>query len=373
MGGNRVKDNNDFKNFLIGLNGIDDKSTYELAKFKNSSDFLLYCKNRSKKINLYFDTFKKQFKTSKIFNQFIKDYIKYESLNTLLVYPSWHALQNKINKDSLKLIDNYYAFLEEYNMGDGTSFSTMHVQFLNNYYNYVTQHPKEAVIKVNNYISKGDIILAANVWKNLILQKTSGFTRNLFLTRFYQDIIEGKQLRLFDAIYDSTDLTDSYFTSIIDRNYKLAQDFLANQNTNGANLKKINSEIVKDLLDTITTKYANKVIYIDFWATWCSPCLAEIPNSKLLQQEYKDKDIVFLFLANRSSEDAWKATIANKELTGEHILLTNDQYNILAAKFNITGIPHYVLIDKQGNIISKNAPRPSPKNQIKLEINRLLK
>jgi thiol-disulfide isomerase/thioredoxin len=206
----------------------------------------------------------------------------------------------------------------------------------------------------------------------MILQKTSGFTKDMYLTRFYLDAIEGKQLKLFEAVYDSTDLTHSFFTNIINREYVQLQKFIANQDTKGAHLITISSTTAGNLLDTIIAPYPNKVIYIDFWATWCSPCLAEIPYSKTLQQDYRNKDVVFLFLANRCAEDAWKATIANKELTGEHILLTTDQYNTLAAELNITGIPYYVLIDKKGNITAQNAPRPSAEKEIRSQIDNLL-
>ena len=207
----------------------------------------------------------------------------------------------------------------------------------------------------------------------MIYNNTYGFTRNLCLTKFYLDALEGKQLKEFEALYDSTYITDLYFKKLINEEYLNLQKFMSNQTTEGANIKSLSNKILRNLIDTISSKYSGKVIYVDFWAPWCSPCLAELPNSKILQQDYKSQDVVFLFLANRCKEDAWKATIANKGLTGDHILLSDVQYNLLASEFGITGIPHYVLIDRKGNIVSKSAPRPSQKDQIKPEIDRLLK
>jgi thiol-disulfide isomerase/thioredoxin len=125
-------------------------------------------------------------------------------------------------------------------------------------------------------------------------------------------------------------------------------------------------------LDSIIQKYKGKVIYIDFWAPWCGPCMAEMPDSKVIQNHFKDKDVVFLFLANRCKEDAWKSTIANKKLTGEHLLLSDRQFSSLSKIFEVNGIPHYSLINEKGKIVMKNAHRPSQEDLLTEKISSLL-
>ena len=61
---------------------------------------------------------------------------------------------------------------------------------------------------------------------------------------------------------------------------------------------------------------------------------------------------------------AWKSTIVNYNLKGKHILLNQEQFDHLSKEFNINGIPHYVIINQNGQVVSKNATRPS--NEIKL-------
>ena len=87
--------------------------------------------------------------------------------------------------------------------------------------------------------------------------------------------------------------------------------------------------------------------------------MAEMPQSKKLQEKLKGKDVVFVFLANNCSEESWKATIAQKKLSGEHFLLTDKEYALLADRFDIAGIPRYMVIDKKGMVVDDNAPRPS--------------
>ena len=111
-------------------------------------------------------------------------------------------------------------------------------------------------------------------------------------------------------------------------------------------------------------------MYIGFWSPSCGPCLKEFPFAKQLHNDYQDEDIVFLYLASSCKEDSWKAKISEKQLSGEHFLLSNDQFSLLSQRFDISGIPHYVLIDRKGNVISKNASRPSS-NEIRMEIDKL--
>lgn len=87
--------------------------------------------------------------------------------------------------------------------------------------------------------------------------------------------------------------------------------------------------------------------------------MAEMPYTKKFKKQYQGKEIIFVYLANHCEEAAWKSTIAEKKIEGEHFHLTDKQYTELSQIFEITGIPHYVLINKNGNIVNKKAPRPS--------------
>ncbi len=105
------------------------------------------------------------------------------------------------------------------------------------------------------------------------------------------------------------------------------------------------------LFDSIIDKYKGKVIYVDFWATWCGPCCSGIERIKPLKEEMKDEDIVFVYITTQSSpEGTWKNKIP--DIKGEHYRVSTDQWNYLSSKFNISGIPHYVLVGKDGKIIN---------------------
>ncbi len=104
------------------------------------------------------------------------------------------------------------------------------------------------------------------------------------------------------------------------------------------------------LFDAIIQKYKGKVVFVDFWATWCGPCRSGIEKLKPLKEELKDKDIVFVYITDESSPvDNWNMMIP--DIKGEHYRLKKDEWNYLASKFKISGIPHYVLVNKEGKVV----------------------
>jgi thiol-disulfide isomerase/thioredoxin len=106
-----------------------------------------------------------------------------------------------------------------------------------------------------------------------------------------------------------------------------------------------------NVFNAIIEKYKGKVVYVDFWATWCSPCREGIKNIAPLKEELAGKDIVFLYITGGTSpEGAWKGAIP--DIKGEHYRVTDDEWNILCQEFKIQGIPHYALVDKSGKVVN---------------------
>jgi thiol-disulfide isomerase/thioredoxin len=99
-------------------------------------------------------------------------------------------------------------------------------------------------------------------------------------------------------------------------------------------------------LDDLRGKY----ILVDVWATWCTPCRAEIPHLQALEEKFKDKDIALVSISVDADKQKWSETIKNNHLTGLQLWI--GQESDFAAAYSINAIPRFILLDKQGNIIS---------------------
>jgi len=119
--------------------------------------------------------------------------------------------------------------------------------------------------------------------------------------------------------------------------------------------------------------FKGKYVYIDIWATWCSPCIAEIPSLKKVEERYHDKNIVFLSMSIDKLKDLekWKTMVKSKELGGVQVFADNDWNSKFIQDFNVTSIPRFILIDPNGKIVKGDAARPSSPDLVK-ELDALL-
>ncbi|MDP5121971.1 MAG: TlpA family protein disulfide reductase [Spirosomaceae bacterium] len=105
--------------------------------------------------------------------------------------------------------------------------------------------------------------------------------------------------------------------------------------------------------------YKGKVIYVDFWASWCGPCRSEFPKSREMHEsltEKQKKEIVFLYISIDESLDAWKEAV--KKLKLEEFGENGHSYEV-SGRYGIRTIPRYMIINQQGEIVEMEASRPS--------------
>ena len=113
--------------------------------------------------------------------------------------------------------------------------------------------------------------------------------------------------------------------------------------------------------------FKGKYVYIDVWATWCGPCIREIPKLKELEQEFGD-EIAFLSISIDDDKERWHKYVTEKELTGVQILSLSQRGGLaeIMELYMLQGIPRFIMVDPDGNLIDAGASRPSDEKTRKI-------
>ncbi|MEZ4970891.1 MAG: TlpA disulfide reductase family protein [Flavobacteriaceae bacterium] len=115
-----------------------------------------------------------------------------------------------------------------------------------------------------------------------------------------------------------------------------------------------------------------KYLYIDLWATWCKPCLAEIPALKILERAYENKNIEFVSISidKKKDFDKWKQLVRDKQLGGTQLIADNAWESEFVQSYQIIGIPRFILLDPEGRIVDAKASSPSS-GQLEIQFKQL--
>lgn len=274
--------------------------------------------------------------------------IDYECLRNLYNYQDFHATLTR-NKD-FKVSENFPNPLENFNYSSGDDYvnSFSYRAMLETELNKIAKEKnKEGEDLYLTYLETVHTEVTDTVAKNDLLYKSAqnSITYTSDLKEFYR-----KFMAYSTNEAHKKEITKDYDLLKTTAKGQPAPKFKDYVNYNGGTTS------MDDLLGK------GKYLYIDVWATWCAFCKREIPLLKRLEQEYHGKNIEFVSINvdDKGNDEKWKETIQDREMTGIQLMAGDSHLKLeWAQNFLIKGLPRFILVDPDGNIVSPNAPAPS--------------
>ena len=306
--------------------------------------------------------FIKQYNPTEEFMHWAKKNMKYTFANYRLLYfyhfdPNHKQYKTEIFDNDLFPVDDDSAFVE-----DGYN------SYLNIYlWTYYLQIDS---VTIELYNEKDYFSAYSRILDKVIKCEKQGLSRDVMLFHVLNQSVGEDFVSLFSNYGKRVD--NQVLVNILqEKKYNMGKQ--GNERETILDLKlNTKSETIKKFWKTISSKHKNKIIYIDIWTTWCAPCLGEIPHAIDLHNYFEEKPIAFVNLCLASKKDDWKKTITQNHIKGDNYFFNKDETALLRGELKFAGYPTYMIIDKNGGLIDKNAPRPSSDDEIKNILNTLL-
>lgn len=341
--------------FLCEYNRLYESNIAEIAeteamKNKDAGEYRYHAdQQRQKKLQLLASSFKNAPETA--FFTFIEAKVAAEWANNLFDYPMIHALKN--NLTSSDLIPGYYQFLDDPAMRLNNSNALLLPRYGELMKKIITQkiRPISTAKGYNNSQYYSDRHALSKQWFD---------NKPLYFFQA-QNIIDA-------LMYDKPDNIDKVYREFIENcPYSELSETLSIEYEKAAQLMNGKPAPNFALTDAngkqiSLSSLRGKAVYIDFWASWCAPCRAEMPHSKQLYERLSQKPVEFVYISIDENPEAWLKAIETLGLKQGKQLISMGLKSDAAQAYNLKGVPRYIIVDTKGNIADSNAKRPSEPN-----------
>lgn len=203
--------------------------------------------------------------------------------------------------------------------------------------------------------------------RQIFKEPMMSFVASSFLYEQCEKIIPPTAKKVYEGI-KSSDKTNTYAPLIfakcgdyINKKYDATAIASTPSPTGGGESGELTMKDVDGKVVNLSD-FKGKVVYVDFWASWCGPCRQQMPFSHELPKKLSKKqlkNVVFLYISIDDTEERWKGGIEQNKIEGVNLLSPGGWSSPACAKFGIQSIPRYMLINKKGEIANANAKRPS--------------
>ena len=361
--GKGAEQNNFLREFTNRFKDDFNDSLSEIQMLNSSIDVFessLFVKRKAQRE--FLKTEGKQKNYSADFNKYIENEINYRFWKELFAFPIINA-----NRDSKILTVNEIpaVMLENFNQvkinNDSSLISKSYRDFIKYFIIY-------SASKSNGFKKFDNLASSAERKSSIAREKLEGNIFIYWLSRYTLEeygSLKPSSVRKLLSTLKETD-TNKIYWEIVNGVCKdksnspdeppVPQTVPVMMDGEGAGLMDINNKPVK------LTSLKGKVVYIDFWASWCGPCRKMMPFSKSMHEQLTEKqrkEIVFLYISIDQDTAAWKKAINDLGIEGKQFISPGNWQSKACQYFQIGSIPRYMIMNKKGEIIDLNARRPA--------------
>ncbi|MGY5847798.1 redoxin domain-containing protein [Salegentibacter sp. HM20] len=268
--------------------------------------------------------------------------IDYEIASQQLLYPKIHT---NLKGDYPDLSDDFYKNLNSLDFTDTLSYSLSHTGRYPSMVNFY--YEKLAMDKRKEYGNNVVLAYLREIDKDF---PNGDVKDDLFRRKMIYGLKQGPNLDNIFNLYKNSLRKQEYIDAITEQYLALKNLHIGNEAPNFA-LESLNDEIIS--LESLR----GKNVYIDVWATWCGPCIKELPAFKRMAEKYEDIEFVSISIDRKKDYERWKRVIKKYGLTNTQLIAYDN--SDFQKHYAVVEIPRYILIDKEGKIVSLDAPKPS--------------
>ncbi len=241
---------------------------------------------------------------------------------------------------------DYYQFMLDLSVRENDLLSVPEfLEYLDNYYTFRYNEDKP---EVNSELemARSEYSLAEVLFEDRV--------KYYFLTKKFGEILDNHPFEIsknYISPYMS-EVSNTEFRSYIDKKILKATNGSSDSQAFDFKLQDENGKWVK------LSDFKGKTVYLNFWASWCLPCLGEIANHNHIDRLYKDRDFVTIMVSTDEDLKAWKNIIPKYD---KNIVQLNmpGMKNEVGNRYNLKYIPKSFVINKDGIIIHSDVPTPS--------------
>ena len=222
------------------------------------------------------------------------------------------------------------------------------------------EYPRYSLAYLNEFLNTSQIYFKNETFESLINSLV------IYYSRYKNSGFEKKFNQLMENIPISNRDIKENVVNLINRYDALNKPFPDDV----LNATLIDYEGREFPFSELVKKYKGCIIYIDFWASWCAPCIKEFPASNNLNRQVEDKKVVFLYLSIDERRTDFLAASKKNLSEKKSYQIKNASISRLNDYLDFSSIPKYIIVDKDGKLVNRNAPRPSDPNTIELLLNK---